>query len=68
MRKDYQSIEQLTNGLLEELQIKCYGKETLNNYRRILKKLILYMQLNEISSYSSEIGRALLKITFPLMK
>ncbi|GAE93142.1 hypothetical protein JCM21714_2185 [Gracilibacillus boraciitolerans JCM 21714] len=61
MRKDYQSIEQLTNGLLEELQIKCYGKETLNNYRRILKKLILYMQLNEISSYSSEIGRAFIE-------
>ncbi|WP_228552327.1 hypothetical protein [Gracilibacillus salitolerans] len=38
MEKENQSIEQLAHGLLEELQIKCYGKETVNNYRRILKK------------------------------
>ena len=58
MEKENQSVEQLTHGLLEELQLKCYGKETLNNYRRILKNLALYTQLNEISTYSSEIGKA----------
>lgn len=57
MEKENQSVEQLTHGLLEELQLKCYGKETLNNYRRILKNLALYMQMNEISTYSSEIGK-----------
>lgn len=58
MEKENQTIEQLTLGLLEELQLKCYGKETLNNYQRILKNLALYMDLNEISTYSSEIGKA----------
>jgi len=58
MEKENQSFEQLSNGMLEELQIKRYGKETLNNYRRILKNLALHMQLNGISTYSSEIGKA----------
>jgi hypothetical protein len=58
MEKENQSVEHLTHGLLEELQLKCYGKETLDNYRRILKNLALYMQLNELSTYSSEIGKA----------
>ena len=58
MEKENQSLEQLSNGMLEELQIKRYGKETLNNYRRILKNLALHMQLNGISTYSPEIGKA----------
>lgn len=58
MGKENQSVELLIEGLLEELQLKCYGKETLNNYQRILKKLALYMQMNEVSTFSSEIGNA----------
>lgn len=42
MEKRNQPVEQLTHGLLEELQLKCYGKETLNNYRRILKNCTVY--------------------------
>lgn len=58
MENENESVEQLTDGLLEELQLKGYGKETLNNYRRIFKNLTLYMQLIEVSKYSSKIGKA----------
>lgn len=61
MVKRNQPIEVLTHGLLEQLELKLYGKDTLNNYRRILKNLALYMQRNEITTYSSEIGNAFIK-------
>lgn len=51
-----QSIEVLIHELLEQLRLKSYGEDTLNNYHRIFKKLILYMYKNKISSYSSKIG------------
>jgi site-specific recombinase XerD len=56
MEKRKLPVEELAYGLLEQLQLKFYGKDTLNNYRRILKSLTLYMQQNEIPAYSSEIG------------
>lgn len=58
MEKRNQPIEVLTYGLLEQLELKFYGKDTLSNYRRILKNLELYMQKNEIPAYSAEIGKA----------
>ena len=48
MEKMNQATEELIQGLLEQLELKSYGKGTLNNYGRILKKLTLYMQQNEI--------------------
>ncbi|WP_312754485.1 hypothetical protein [Rummeliibacillus suwonensis] len=68
MRKENQSVEQLTHGLLEELQLKRYGKDTLNNYRRILKNLALYMQLMKYLRILPKSGKPLLRNTFPLMK
>ncbi|MEC1759839.1 tyrosine-type recombinase/integrase [Schinkia azotoformans] len=61
MEKRNQPIEALTYGLLEQLELKFYGKDTLSNYRRILKNLALYMQKNEIPAYSAEIGKAFIK-------
>lgn len=61
MEKEYQPIETLTHGLLEQLELKFYGKDTLNNYRRILKKLVQYMQHNKILAYSSGIGNAFIE-------
>ena len=58
MGKKNQPVEALTSGLIEQLHLKSYGKDTLNNYRRILKNLALYMHRNEIPAYSSEIGNA----------
>jgi hypothetical protein len=45
-----QPVEALTYGLLEQLQLKFYGKDTLNNYRRILKNLMVYMQQKKNTS------------------
>ena len=61
MRKRNRPVEQLTHELLEQLQLKRYGRETLNNYRRILKNLELYMQQNDIPAYWSETGDAFIK-------
>ncbi|WP_391203210.1 tyrosine-type recombinase/integrase [Psychrobacillus sp. L4] len=61
MGKRNRPVEQLIQGLLEQLQLKCYGRETLNNYHRILKNLELYMKQNEIPAYSSGIGDAFIK-------
>lgn len=58
MDKKNQTVETLAQGLLEQLKLKLYGKETLNNYRRILKNLALYMQQYEITKYSPEMGKA----------
>jgi len=49
-------IEALTQRLLEQLQSKCYGKETLDNYRRILMNLEMYVRHDEMSTYTPEIG------------
>jgi site-specific recombinase XerD len=57
MEKRNKPIEILSHELLEYLGLKHYGKDTLNNYRQILKKLALYMQKYEISTYSSKIGK-----------
>ena len=56
MEKMNPEKEALIYGLLEQLELKSYRKDTLNNYRRILKKLSLYMQQNEVPAYSSDIG------------
>jgi site-specific recombinase XerD len=56
MVKNNQPVEALTYGLMEQLKLKFYGKDTLNNYRRILKNLSLYMQQHKIQAYSPEIG------------
>lgn len=56
-----QPVEALTYGLLEQLQLKFYGKDTLNNYRRILKNLMVYMQQKKIPAYSPEIGNAFIE-------
>lgn len=61
MEKRNRPIEALTCGLLEQLELKFYGKDTLGNYRRILKNLALYMQNNEVPAYSSEVGKAFIK-------
>jgi hypothetical protein len=61
MEKMDRSIEALTHGLLEQLQLKSYGKNTLNIYHQILKNLALYMQQDEIPVYSSEIGNAFIE-------
>ncbi|OLN24792.1 hypothetical protein [Desulfosporosinus metallidurans] len=61
MEKKYKSVEALTHGLLEQLQSKFYGKDTLNNYRKILKTLALYMQQDKIPAYSPEIGNAFIE-------
>jgi site-specific recombinase XerD len=64
MEKRNQPIEALTNGLLKQLELKFYGQDTLNNYRRILKNLTLFMQQNEIPAYSSEIGNVFIEDYF----
>jgi len=61
MAKKNQPVEALTYGLLEQLQLIFYGKDTLNIYRRILQNLLLYMQQNKISAYSPEIGNAFIR-------
>lgn len=61
MERMNQPVEVLTHKLIEQLQLKFYGKDTLDNYHRILKNLVLYMQQKEIPAYSSEIGNAFIK-------
>jgi site-specific recombinase XerD len=56
MEERNQPVEALTHGLIEQLQLKFYSKNTLNSYRQILKNLTLYMQQNAIPAYSSETG------------
>lgn len=61
MDKRNQSIEALIHELLEQLELKLYGKDTMKNYQRILKNLALYMQQNEIDAYYSEIGNSFIE-------
>lgn len=68
MEKRNQSIEVLTYGLLEQLELKLYGKDTLGNYRQILKNLALYMRRVKYLYILLKSGRILLRITFLTMK
>ncbi len=61
MEKRSRPVEALTNGLLEQLKSKFYGKDTLNIYRRILKNLTMYMQKNELSAYTPNVGDAFIQ-------
>lgn len=55
------SIDVLTQGLLRQLESKFYGKDTLNNYRRILKNLNIYMQQKAIFAYEVRVGDEFIK-------
>ncbi|MEK4128646.1 hypothetical protein NYE67_03140 [Solibacillus sp. FSL W8-0474] len=55
------SIDVLTQGLLRQLESKFYGKDTLNNYRRILKNLNIYMQQKAIFVYEVRVGDEFIK-------
>jgi len=52
-----QPIASLKNGLLNLLQDKLYGKDTVNNYRRKLNQLEQFMISNRIIGYESSVGQ-----------
>ncbi len=68
MEKKYKSIEAQTHGLLEQLQSKFYGKDTLNNYRKIFKTLHCICSRIKYLHTRPKSGMLLLRITLPLMK
>lgn len=53
----HQPFDSLQTGLLQLLQEKAYGKDTINNYRRKLNHLGQYMSANEISDYTLSVGQ-----------
>ena len=52
-----QSFDSLKKDLLNLLQDKSYGDDTLNNYRRKLNQLERYMTASEIDSYEPSVDR-----------
>lgn len=48
---------ELKGGLLQLLQDKSYGKNTINNYRRKLNQLERYMTANGVADYEPFVGR-----------
>ena len=52
------SIEQLSAELIEGIQQKCYGIETIGNYRRALSRIGHFMEREELSKYTDEVGEA----------
>jgi len=51
------SIASLREGLLKRLQDKCYGTDTINNYRRKLNQIERYMTANGVAAYDSSVGQ-----------
>ena len=52
-----QSFDSLKKGLLELLQVKAYGNDTIHNYRRKLNQLERYMIANGIATYDPFVGQ-----------
>lgn len=52
-----QSFDSLKKGLLELLQVKDYGNDTIHNYRRKLNQLERYMIANGIATYDPFVGQ-----------
>ncbi|NCB44168.1 MAG: integrase [Clostridia bacterium] len=50
------SFGELLNGLLLYLEAKSYTQLTLVNYRRVLRKIELFMIERDIDAYSPEVG------------
>lgn len=51
------SFDSLKKGLLELLQDKAYGNDTINNYRRKLNQLERHMIANDIVTYDPSVGQ-----------
>ena len=52
------SFEQLSAELMKGLHQKCYGTETMGNYRRALSRIGSFMEKEGLSKYTSEAGEA----------
>lgn len=58
--KPARNIEELSADLLELLTLKGYGNGTLNNYRRTLACISLFMNKKGLAIYTEEVGKAFL--------
>ena len=60
MKKQEQSISQLSKNLLEILESKSYGPGTLINYGQALSRISVFMQRRRIAEYSESVGECFL--------
>lgn len=51
-------FKQLSAKLLEELQQKCYGSGAIDNYRRALSRIGIFMDLEGFRNYTEDVGEA----------
>ena len=56
--KQILSFDELSAKLMEELSRKCYGSETMDNYRRALSRIGRFMDEEGLCDYSGEVGEA----------